>query len=267
MEMFAAFDPNAKGFNRANARALAYLSKLVYEDESTVVDQGGELGFHVDFYQVDETEAALFTRHDLSYSVLAFRGTSSLEDAITDADFLLDKGRFCGRVHSGFKEALEDIWRPDRAPLKLIADYERVIAKPVRLFVTGHSLGAGLATLACADLVSTGIFPTLYTFGSPRVGNARFAKALSRALAGRWYRVENNNDTVTRIPPLFMGYRHGGERVYISSAGRVVLTPTFWFVLFDRIKGRIKDLGKIGTDGAKDHFIDGYLDQLKRGES
>jgi len=45
------------------------------------------------------------------------------------------------------------------------------------LGVTGHSLGAGLATLAAVDilLVAGKQIDYLYNFGSPRVGNEAFA--------------------------------------------------------------------------------------------
>jgi predicted lipase len=41
--------------------------------------------------------------------------------------------------------------------------------------VTGHSLGAALATHAVADLIANNItVQSFYNFGSPRVGDARF---------------------------------------------------------------------------------------------
>jgi triacylglycerol lipase len=71
-----------------------------------------------------------------------------------------------------------------------------------RLYIGGHSLGAAMATLAMADIeVSLGrAVAALYTFGSPRVGDAAFAAAFNARFAGRSFRVANSSDIVTSIP-------------------------------------------------------------------
>ena len=71
-----------------------------------------------------------------------------------------------------------------------------------RLFITGHSLGAGLATLAAADLASQGAAhsPTTYTFGSPRVGDKQFASKYNALTAATSFRIANTCDLVTAIP-------------------------------------------------------------------
>ena len=47
----------------------------------------------------------------------------------------------------------------------------------------------------------------LHTFGSPRVGCKRYI----RHAEVRHYRWVHNNDIVTRVPPVWMGYRHCGN--------------------------------------------------------
>ncbi|MEO0987058.1 MAG: lipase family protein [Cyanobacteria bacterium J06639_14] len=68
------------------------------------------------------------------------------------------------------------------------------------VFVTGHSLGAALATIAVRQIRTLKEFqqPQLYTFASPRVGNTNFANSL-RDL-DHCYRVANTADIVTAIP-------------------------------------------------------------------
>ena len=72
-----------------------------------------------------------------------------------------------------------------------------------RIFVTGHSLGGALATLAIPDiLANTGLKPeqvTLYTFASPRCGDRKFAIEF-RDKGVRHWRIANTEDFVTMIP-------------------------------------------------------------------
>ena len=69
---------------------------------------------------------------------------------------------------------------------------------PVRLDVSGHSLGAGVASI-CAVWASL-TYPTadvrLVTFGSPKVGNDDWAMS-ALATIGRSYRVVNQLDEVS----------------------------------------------------------------------
>lgn len=72
-----------------------------------------------------------------------------------------------------------------------------------QIFVTGHSLGAGLATLAALHLhklaEKKNINPSiqLYTFASPRVGDEDFARHFN---AIESYRVINSEDLIQSIP-------------------------------------------------------------------
>lgn len=94
---------------------------------------------------------------------------------------------------------------------------------PWRVYLTGHSLGGALATLAAFDAAATEFASgsveglTLYTFGSPRVGNGAFAAAFDRAVPDAW-RVTNANDVIARIPRA-IGYRHIGHAVGLKRDG------------------------------------------------
>ncbi|MEH1828126.1 MAG: lipase family protein [Nostoc sp.] len=64
-----------------------------------------------------------------------------------------------------------------------------------RVFVTGHSLGGALATLAIPDILKNTPFKnpdnvTLYTFASPRCGDRQFAASFE-ALKVRHWRIAN----------------------------------------------------------------------------
>jgi hypothetical protein len=68
-----------------------------------------------------------------------------------------------------------------------------------RIVVTGHSLGGAIATL-CAQYLST-VYPyvSIYTYGSPRVGNYAFAELFNSTVTDS-YRVINRDDIVPHLP-------------------------------------------------------------------
>lgn len=71
---------------------------------------------------------------------------------------------------------------------------EWVTSRPGRLLLTGHSLGAALATLAATLELSA----ELITIGSPRVGNDEFVQLRATRAVKRFV---NCADIVTRVPP------------------------------------------------------------------
>jgi hypothetical protein len=85
--------------------------------------------------------------------------------------------------------------------------------KRCHIYVTGHSLGGAIATLAAGDLYSLTPDITLYTYGSPRVGNLKFASYMDRILPDS-FRIVNNQDLVPHLPQRFIGYRHIGHEVW-----------------------------------------------------
>jgi len=73
-----------------------------------------------------------------------------------------------------------------------------------KVFVTGHSLGGALATLAIPDILQNTHFTNpenlvLYTFASPRCGDRNFAKSFEN-LGVRHWRIANTEDFVTMLP-------------------------------------------------------------------
>ncbi|MGH7128824.1 MAG: alpha/beta fold hydrolase, partial [Planctomycetaceae bacterium] len=144
-----------------------------------------------------------------------------------------------------------------------------------RLFLTGHSMGGALATLAAARLDSIGAHISgVYTFGSPRVGDRAFAQAYHKRLGHVTYRYRNNNDVFTLLPPAAPawlrslcklrrvpgGYRHVGRLMYFDHCGKFHEDPGLWERIVDAAQGRLADLGTWGTDGVKDHAIKRYVE-------
>jgi len=138
---------------------------------------------------------------------IVFRGTqftSGLDFAqewAEDAASLPLKPMGAGKVHLGFYGAYQALRQAVLAVASPAAN-GRVI--------TGHSLGAALATLCWADLGGD-----LMTFASPRVGDPAFATALWN---GQTVRIVNKPDIVPDVPtdPPF---RHGGTPQTVNGPG------------------------------------------------
>ncbi|MBA0553511.1 hypothetical protein Golob_012689, partial [Gossypium lobatum] len=74
--------------------------------------------------------------------------------------------------------------------------------EPLSLTITGHSLGAALATLAAYDINSNfGNAPpvTVISFGGPRVGNQSFRCQLEKR-GTKILRIVNSDDLITKVP-------------------------------------------------------------------
>jgi len=128
---------------------------------------------------------------------VAFRGTVSLEDWLTDFTFP-EEAHPWGKVEDGFAHVYNQCSADVRTFVKAGA---RASTQPPRVVVTGHSLGGALATLATADLVSEGVAPqaAMYTFASPRVGDRPFAREFNKHVLQRW-RIANTEDIVPALP-------------------------------------------------------------------
>ena len=165
--------------------------------------------------------------------------TPNWDDTLTDANFLPNGDG----VHRGFAEAVDSLFRDGFADL--LAGLGR---KPV--WFTGHSLGAALATLA-AMRGGVSAPQGLYTFGSPRVGNAAFARAFTRAFPHPCFRFVHGSDIVTAVPPSLplMGYEPVGELKYISERGDLRPDAGSGAIALDRLEGSItKAVGGLLAD-------------------
>ncbi|KST66833.1 lipase family protein [Mastigocoleus testarum] len=69
-----------------------------------------------------------------------------------------------------------------------------------QVFITGHSLGAGLATFAALHVATQTKFqPILYTFASPRVAAPNFKEQFTNRNI-EYYRIANAEDVVPTLP-------------------------------------------------------------------
>ena len=188
----------------SHAALCAELSRLSYcNDGNRRTRSLARVGLkEQEFLDVDGTQALVAT--DAARVFVAFRGTDDPKALIQDLDALPVAWEQGGRVHKGFVRHLRPVRDALTRILAAVADRE--------LFFTGHSLGAAAATLA----ESLSPRATLYTFGSPRVGDAAFAATLP---ADRVHRLVHCCDIVCRVPPEKLQYVHVGALGYIDRNG------------------------------------------------
>jgi hypothetical protein len=180
-------------------------------------------------FSVDGAQA-FAARAPAGHSFLVFRGTQADDptDLGTDADFLrVRQAPFPGGVHAGFARSFLGLLP------ELKAFLDEAPATPP-LVLTGHSLGAALATLAASVVPGC----RLVTFGSPRVGDADFVNGCRPAQVERYV---GCCDVVTEVPPeKLLGYAHLGQMRYIDHHGVVHSDPVEpGFVAADREAGRL----------------------------
>ena len=248
-------DLNSKSLLQ-RALLFAELSMIAYLKPAETEKAALRLGFtDTTFYNNDGSQAYAFTnKQDI---VIAFRGTEPNEwnDIKADIDATKALAETVGHVHRGFKKEVDDVW-PELE--KMLISHKQNLDK--KLWFTGHSLGGAMASICAGRCLLSHIDTQpeqVHTFGSPRVGTKRY---INHAKID-YYRWVNNNDIVTRTPPLWLGYRHAGKEMYLDSQGRLKeLNPVQRRA--DLWKGFVTGLKNKKIDHFSDHLIDRYVDYI-----
>jgi len=265
-------DLTARGFSVKTAYYLVKVCALAY---NTPLGSGiAELGL-VDAMAVpfDFGELHGFVATLDSYVVLGFRGTDSIATWLADGRIVqVARPPYPGMVHRGFADALDAIWSQLKTRLP-----QALGKRP--LYVTGHSLGGALASLAAYRLAAEGIpVRATYTFGSPRVGNLDFYAGYNVVN----YRFVHNNDLVPHVPLEFLlvgvpvadralfghpvqgllhfVYKHVGTLKYLDRNGQLGEGMSDWdqkkeFLANALIRGQ----GTFEPAAIDDHHIQNYV--------
>lgn len=197
-------------------------------------------------------------RHNENTVVIAFRGTQAnkLNDLLADLKAWKETSETQGRVHSGFKNEVDKLW-----PIIEKRISSKLVKKTDKIIVTGHSLGAAMATITAARIKHNGHeIVELYNFGSPRAGNYDWAEQFEDIPTWRFV---NNNDVVTKVPPFGL-FTHIGDLKYINYYGNV-RQNTWWQRFKDQMRGRWRAIQKFQFfDGAFDHSMELYAKKVRK---
>ncbi len=234
------------------ALLMAELSMVSYNDEDEARRAAEIIGFDdLTFYDRDGSQAyRLRNEHDC---VIACRGTEPNEwnDIRADANAASVLAETAGKVHRGFKTEVDDLW-----PMLETA----LMGNDQPLWFAGHSLGGAMATICAGRCFLSHIESVpeqLFTFGSPRVGDKRYINYVQI----EHYRFVNNNDIVTRVPPVFLGYRHCGSEVYLDHEGKIRKLGHIG-KRRDRWNGFLRGLRRWKVDHFADHSIHNYIQAI-----
>jgi len=142
--------------------------------------------------------------------VVSFRGSVDIENWILNIDVVQTSypGVSGAYVHDGFWTDYSALQSQVRSGVATAVSRSRATS----IVVTGHSLGASLATLAALDLHSissslNNAAISVYNYGSPRVGNSNFASYYNSKIPNT-YRCTNQGDIVPHIIAEDFGYEH-----------------------------------------------------------
>ena len=167
-----------------------YLNPIGYHNPPIIIKGG-----------VDEIDVATLGTNDDGV-ILAFRGTlppAPNVPAILDwlQDLLavtVEVEGLPGRVHMGFYDAIQTIWKP------LLAAVTAQVTSGKVLIITGHSKGAAVATIAAYMLHNAGITAAkVIPFASPNPGDVDFAAGFQKIFSQTRY--TNYMDIVPFLPP------------------------------------------------------------------
>lgn len=220
----------------------------------TIIDVRGLKGGHF-----HDTQG--YIAHNDEIIVLSYRCTTSGFDWLTNlstSSSAWEPNEDIGQGHSGNCSCLDFLWSDCSGELKprvhtgfysnficsapMIKQYiEPLLAPdqpPRKLYVVGHSLGAGVATLAACYFLTEFNWAELphkfvnVTAGSPRAVQVRMQeriqeimkelRPLDKAVVAR---IVRDKDTVATVPPAILGFRHLDKLIYITRDGRIIVNP------------------------------------------
>lgn len=193
-------------FNNLLKQAQFSEPVLLLDKRSTVTKRTSTQGFAV-------------IKGDTAY--VAIRGTQPDDpsDILIDGLFWPVTWQGEGLVHDGFSRAYNSIAG------QLLQWLDKSQASKV--YITGHSLGAAVATLAAAMLPES----HLVTFGSPRVGDPAFAAMFKDRVVDRYV---NCADIVAMLPPESAYYQHLHGMHYLDRHGALIPAPSNLDILQDQ---------------------------------
>ncbi|KAK1408908.1 hypothetical protein QVD17_41056 [Tagetes erecta] len=159
----------------------------------------------------DEEEIARLGRRDV---VIAYRGTATclewienLRVGLTSLSDDVTPEKKKAMVQKGFLSMYTSEMDTCPSLQNMVREEISRIVKaygdePLSVTITGHSLGAALATLTAYDIKSTfnhSPMVSVVSFGGPRVGNNNFRSQLENSMT-RVLRIVNSTDVITKVP-------------------------------------------------------------------
>lgn len=243
-----------------NALTMARLSDAVYEKSiaKTKAELSGDFP-NIESLRFGETQGVIVGND--KHVAVVFRGTDEPRDWIDNVNYKqVERKGFAGPIHLGFAKQLytSGCWDKVLTTVKKFRDNKQT------LWVSGHSLGGALATLAAQELVLAKLTPRMaFTFGSPRVMHPDAAAEYRPNLA----RFVNDQDIVPHCPSMgiFNRYYHVGGLVFFLPSGRISKNTNIWNLAKNKIaKIALFGAGSLASEAIGDHAIDHYIGNIRK---
>ena len=152
---------------------------------------------------------------------IVIRGTEGIWEWVQDAKFLpipFPNVAGSGLTEDGFTDmylSFSLVNGPSEG--SFLTNVLNLLPSNAMVTVTGHSLGAALATLLALDMAANSSLPTaLYTLASPRVGDLTFEHLFNHVVPNA-YRIANRLDIVPKLPPPLLYFHVGDETELLPS--------------------------------------------------
>ena len=226
------------------------LSELAYENQKKVelalVHKAKHLK-HIDIPSFD-IEGFFYETENTAWVVIRGTEMTSINDWFTNLDCSFTPTGW-GDIHHGFYQDALMAYHSIRDDIAIAT------ARGKEVIFTGHSQGAAVATLMFAMHANS--ISMCIPIESPRCFSKAAAETFGTMYGHKVFQVINNNDVVPRLPPRVLGYRHipNANLRYINRKGKVLHKVSKWNKIIDNFLGLIRDIGKPGLDGIKDHDI------------
>ncbi|NDB83110.1 MAG: lipase family protein [Alphaproteobacteria bacterium] len=260
------------------------IAKSTYEMKGQTEYILAQDGFYVNNIRDHDFLKSIISSNSAGDRIIAFRGTDNSANWIRDdARVRMEDIRIADKivpVHRGFLHAVNLHWEDSDQDHKDGMKSEIMSKddfKEVQYYITGHSLGGGMAFICSLKLLDLGIPAKnihLYTYGQPRVFGDSIEAIITRSLTllftGKawepsyeiidslmkdieYYRIVNEDDIIPRLPPeshhcLSFGYKHYGQLVYLDH-GKVTYPE--------------KQEDDIEISEWRDHLMDPYLNNIE----
>ncbi len=250
-----------------NLSANSYLNttkfKNIYKTDTNKINK----------YDIDKVR--VYTVENEDYISIVFRGTSSKHNATTDLkilprEFLDIKDT---EVHGGFYNVA--------VKTKNILD--SLLDKNKPIYITGHSLGGAISILLGSLLNTEGYDVSVYTFGSPPVGNKMFIDHIEGL---KHYRYFHRFDIVSRLDKRVIKLiqnklkksnrnQNNNQSIFLSSIKHLLINLNYNYVHDNykkiMVKGKVKNkkeiqklplLFRFALTPLKYHSIEGYVKNI-----
>ncbi|QHC96127.1 MULTISPECIES: lipase family protein [unclassified Pseudomonas] len=196
--------------------------------EQNKPQQGGKQEHPAKWHFFDDSKAdggtntqAFMTHHD-EVVLISIRGTLELVDFVRDTDAeQIPVNPGVGKAHQGFYQAYQ-------AMREFVQAYLDSFHVDQKVIICGHSLGGAIATLLAEALRQSAknYDILLYTYGSPRAGDADFVQG---ATALAHHRMVNDNDPIPSVPAPWMNTR---KRIWVPGVVLSFITAPLGALIF-----------------------------------